>query len=405
MLGAQGSFANPFPPFPTGPTAHVAPGFPAILAAIYRVFGTGAMGAFVSNLLEATMLVLQVALIPLAATALGADRKTGFLAALLAVAGMQRTTIWEANYVAFLLLVATLLACRYLVVLETAPRRTGLNFWQSPAGVASSLGVLWGMLLLIGPNAGSVWFVWILAGAYWSSRRGHRYAWLPAALLPLLFLIPWVVRNHLVFHKLIPVRGNFGLELAVANNPCAKASNRELIHSGCFEHPYFSRTEAQKMARIGEAEYNRMRMREAVTWIRGNFARALGLWTRRAAYFWFPSLSEGGSNLAGSTRRWSAWAVNLMSVLTFPGLVLLWRQSRPGAVICAIFLGIYPLIYYIVQFIDRYRFPIMWVTFILASVAIRACLDWLWRRCPAAQESSFAPPSPHSAKTHRIVTK
>ena len=78
ILRTQGSFANPFATFPTGPTAHVAPGFPAILAAIYWVFGNGAMGAFIPKLLEATMLVLQVALIPLAATALGVDRKTDY---------------------------------------------------------------------------------------------------------------------------------------------------------------------------------------------------------------------------------------------------------------------------------------------------------------------------------------
>jgi hypothetical protein len=136
------------------------------------------------------------------------------------------------------------------------------------------------------------------------------------------------------------------------------------------------------MVRMGEAGYNRMRMREAVTWIRKNLARALGLWTRRAAYFWFPSLGERASSLTGTKHRWSAWVINLMSALTLPGLVLLWRNARPGAVICGIFLGIYPLIYYIVQYIERYRLPIMWVTFILASVAIRASLVWLRTKMP-----------------------
>ena len=303
------------------------------------------------------------------------------MAALLAVGGMRHTYIWEANYVGFLLILTTLLACRYLVILEAGPvGPAGLHLWGSPAGVAWSLGVLWGILLLIGPNAGSIWFVWILCGAWLSRRRGFPRAWLPAAVVPVLFLTPWVVRNQAVFHKLIPVRGNFGLELAVGNNPCAKVSYQANSGSGCFQHPYSSLTEAKKMAAMGEAEYNRMRMKEALAWIRGNFVQALGLWIKRAAYFWVPSLTEGGSDLAGSKRRWSALVINLMTILTVPGLVLLWRTARSGAVICGIFLGVYPLIYYIVQFIERYRLPIMWVTFILASVAIRASLVWLWRK-------------------------
>src|SRR3954464_2288711 len=89
FLRTQGVFANPYAPLPTGPTAHVAPGYPALLAAIYWVFGTGAAGAFMFQAVDACILVLQVALIPVAATALGAGRWTGLLAALLSVGGLH----------------------------------------------------------------------------------------------------------------------------------------------------------------------------------------------------------------------------------------------------------------------------------------------------------------------------
>jgi hypothetical protein len=381
ILHSEGRFADPFATFRTGPTAHIAPGFPAILAAVYSMFGIGARGAFAAKFLEATMLVLQVALIPLVAMALGAGRITGFLAACLAIGGMRHSFIWEANYVAVLLIVATLIACRYLVLLERGiVRGAGFNPWGSPAGLAWIVGVLWGVLLLIAPNVGPIWIAWILGGAWLSRRRGFRHSWLPAALAPLCFLGPWVVRNEAVFHKIIPVRDNFGLELAVGNNPCAKVSYTNSLRSGCFQHPYAVVAEAQKLARIGEAEYNHIRMMQAVAWIRANPGDALSLWTRRAAYFWFPSLNEGGSDLLGAKQRWSAWTINLMTILTVPGLVLLWRTARPGAAICAIFLGTYPLIYYVVQFIERYRLPIMWVTFILAAVTIRSFMVWVWSR-------------------------
>lgn len=383
ILHTQGRFADPFDTFPTGPTAHVAPGFPALLAFIYWIFGSGAMGAYIPRLLEATVMVVQVALIPAVAVALGAGRPAGFLAALLAIAGMRHTPIWEASYVGLLLIVATLLACRYVALVQNGrDRKNPYSPWDSPYGVACMMGVLWGVVLLTGPNAGPIWAVWIAGGAWLSRRHGLGYAWLPAAVLPILVIMPWVVRNQEVFHKLIPVRGNFGLELAVANNPCARVAYQENIDTGCFEHPYLRVAEARKMARIGEAEYNSEKMREAETWIRGHLTEALGLWGKRAVYFWFPTLREGRRHLVGSNGRWSALVINLMTVLMLPGLVLLWRTSRAGAVICGIFLGVYPLIYYVVQLIERYRLPIMWVTFILSSVAIQAAALWLWRKLP-----------------------
>jgi hypothetical protein len=407
FLRTQGVFANPYVTLPTGPTAHVAPGYPAFLAAIYWVFGTGAMGAFMCKAVEASVLVLQVALVPLAATALGTGRWTGFLAAFLSIGGMHHSFLWESNFCGLMLILSTLLACRYLATLETGPiSRTSLKFLDTPGGLAWVLGALWGMLLLTGPNTGSVWLAWILAAAWISRRRGLASVWLPAAIVPILLVMPWIARNQSVFHRLIPIRGNLGLELWVSNNPCAKITFAQNLNSDCFPHPNRSLAEAQEVARIGEAEYNRMRFHAALAWIRGNPARAFGMWIWRAVYFWFPPPNDPVSK--APRPRWSFWVVNVLTVLTAPGLVLLWRASRPGAVICAIFLGLYPLIYYILQWMERYRFAITWVTFILAAVAIRAFMAWLWSKAQGLFRSGPVPrksPQPRDRLRARAYAK
>jgi hypothetical protein len=381
-------WVNPFPPFPTGPTAHIAPGFPLILAGTYAILGDGALGAYAVKMLEATVLVLQVALIPLLARSLGAGFNTGLLAALIAVLGMRRTLIWEANYVALMLVVATLLACRYLAALRDG---------RSPLRIAWILGGLWGVLLLTGPNAGPIWLCWLVAGAWLSWRSGYRYAWVPALLVPLVMVTPWIWRNYTVFHRFIPIRDNLGLEMAVAHNPCAKVSYLESKDSHCFQHPYLDKAEAQKMAAMGEADYYDLRMREALEWIRHNPARAVELWSKRALNFWLPAMNGDGSGLTGANSRFSLWVLNLMTLCSIPGLFLLFRDSRVGAILCGIFLLVYPLVYYIVQYIERYRYPILWVTFLLAAVTIRAAavrafrsLGWFGNVSWAERQSTAA---------------
>jgi hypothetical protein len=61
-----------------------------------------------------------------------------------------------------------------------------------------------------------------------------------------------------------------------------------------------------------------------------------------------------------------------MTVLSLPGLFLLYRRDVNSWVIAMSCLMVFPLIHYIIQFEYRYRYPILWVTFLLGALAIRA---------------------------------
>ena len=47
--------------------------------------------------------------------------------------------------------------------------------------------------------------------------------------------------------------------------------------------------------------------------------------------------------------------------------------------LCTIWLAFFPLIYYVVQYEDRYRYPIMWITFLLGALPVSLCIEWLWK--------------------------
>jgi hypothetical protein len=233
-----------------------------------------------------------------------------------------------------------------------------------------------------------VWVAWLLLGAWYSYRHGARKAWLPMLILPVIMVAPWAWRNNRVLHSPVLLRSNFGLELMVSNNPCATYSLRQNQVRGCFRsvHPNTNLDEAQKVKDLGEVNYNKAKLKQALAWISENpriFAR---LTAQRLLYFWFPT-DTGKFADAFSTRGNTipAWVTYPATVLSIPGLIMLWQISRRGAVILSSFLVLYPPVFYLVQFESRYRFPILWVTFLLGAVAIGKVTAWAMDRLLATK--------------------
>jgi hypothetical protein len=382
-LSRSGEWANPFSSRNTGPTAHVPPAFPLLLAGLYHVFGEGPNGVYAMAMTEATFLVALAAILPLISVKLGTDRMTGLIAALIALLGLRRNWLWEINYAGFALALAAWLACD--LVRAIGPRETASQDRRNrPIILSLMLGLLWGALFLLHPGTVVIWVTWIVIGGIYAAKYRSSYVIIPALLTPLIMVTPWTWRNYRVLHSLVFIRSNLGLELSTGASSCAQATIFQNLESGCFKssHPDQSREEATKLVRLGEAAYNRLKLEEAMDWIGKNPSAYLALTVNRFVYFWFPI--ERGSFIDALTdprTRVSCWLVYLTTILSIPGAVFLWRKSRPGAIICVSMLATFPLIYYAIQFENRYRFPIMWVTFFLAAVAVREALRLLPFSC------------------------
>ncbi len=184
-----------------------------------------------------------------------------------------------------------------------------------------------------------------------------------------MIVAPWLIRNYLVFHRVIPVRDNFGLELAVSNNDCARFGIQRNFETGCFqkEHPNANLDEAKKVLALGEPKYNDARMREALRWIVGNPARFAKLSAMRFVVFWFPTET---TSFFVPGRVLERFTIYVMTLLSLPALFMLHRRNRQSAAVCISCLGLLPLVYYLVQYEYRYRYPILWVTFLLGALPI-----------------------------------
>jgi 4-amino-4-deoxy-L-arabinose transferase-like glycosyltransferase len=161
---------------------------------------------------------------------------------------------WEDFYAAALIMVVLCCCRRYL---DSSSDGSHGRPWI--------LGLALGLLGLLLPTAGVVfigWLVWMV----WSARLTLLgKSTLVVVLLPALVVGPWLIRNYSVFHRIILVRDNLGLELAISNNNCAKFGIAQNLASGCFGkvHPNANANEARKVLAYGEPKYNDLRLEQA----------------------------------------------------------------------------------------------------------------------------------------------
>jgi len=349
----HGRFANPFVPLDTGPSAHLSPIFPGFLALLMKGFGTGSVGMYVEKMSAVLILGIELALLPLCGEILGMGVGTGILAALLWLLGMPRLLYGFENLYAAGLAMA---AC-WLYRLFMDDRRRS---W--------ALGLVAGLAILLEPPLLLVFASWMV----WELRHHRGARLLPLALFPCLVLLPWTMRNYMVFHRLVLLRDDLGLELAVSNNDCAKFGIKASMAAGCFSkmHPNDSLAEAARMRAMGEIPYNHARQEEAVAWIASHPSRFAKLTAERVVAFWLPTETFAFPRDYTSGRTWEREVIYCMTALSMPGLILMFHRDRQSAGALCSFLVFFPLIYYVVQFEYRYRYPILWITYLLGAFSL-----------------------------------
>ena len=353
-LAERGSFADPYYPLKTGPTALIPPAYPAYLSLLIRWFGEGPQGAFALQWSATVFMALQIALFPWAARRLGMGYVAGFLAGCLWIlAGIPKFDVWDATPYGLLTLL--------LAALST-PQGAG----EISIRRAVFTGLLWGVSLLFNP-AGIVVLAALLGWVFFSGRLTGR-KWLTLAAVPIVVVTPWVARDYAALHRLIFIRDNLGLQLAISNNDCASYSFELDRYTRCFapRHPNESLAEAKRVAAMGEVEYDRARLRESLDWSAKHLGRFLALTWERFKAFWIPSVVRYPWEHAEDVPR-RRLLVSVLTLLSLPGLILLWRCKRPAAIACLLWLVFFPPVYYLTSYQERFRNPILWATFLPAS--------------------------------------
>jgi hypothetical protein len=350
-LVERGEFADPYM-VPTGPTAHLPPLIPGMLALFWSIFGMGLAGGYAARLFTITAFSALYALVPWFGVRLGLSREAGVLAG---ITGSLIVT-GPGNGEELAGIVIGLMAVMFL-------RRWTLGLGSFGGSVL--LGVASGVAYHLQPVLLPVVLGWMFFELWWS--RDRRKWFLSGAMIlgMAVACAPWAWRNYAAFDEVFFIRGNLGLELRMGNHEGATGHLEKNVRAiEDYRHPRSNSSEARLVQELGEAEYMRQAKAEAVDWITANPWDFLILTASRATQFWVGPLHQPQLALAVT-------ALTILSLLgawySLPGMALPQRAALLLPLIC------YPLAYYVIIYMPRYRIPLDWILLLLAGAAV-----WRW---------------------------
>jgi 4-amino-4-deoxy-L-arabinose transferase-like glycosyltransferase len=340
----------------SGPTAWFTPVYPYILASVFKIFGVFTNKSFMAiltfNSLCSALTCLPIWMIGQHLFGRATAAASSWVWAFLPTAVSFPTRwVWDTSLSALLL--ASLIWASYEV------RESGrMRSW-------AGYGALWAFAILTNPSLLALlpfFLGWLVVEA---RRRTTQWKGLTAVAALVLFagVTPWLVRNYLVFDKMMLFRSNFGLELYLGNNP-------EVPDSwSWWLHPNDNDQERIKFLQMGEIPYMAAKQRRALQFIRthpSDFGRFV---FHRFADNWFGTF-ESPVDVLGA-KSWSLRGTIIwnctFAFLTFFGLWLANRLFAGEVFPLAISIIVFPVVYYISHSSLRYRHPIDPVMTLYAS--------------------------------------
>jgi hypothetical protein len=317
------------------------------LAALGLLYAVGRAAGMRPGVARAGLLVLAISPAMLAQEAADFRVWEGALALCLACANLLMLLAWERD---------DRFGVRHMAL---AAGTTALTFFVSPpAGIG--IAACWGLF----------------ACRHLTLGRLALFAF-GGALATALFLTPWAVRNAEAFGRFVPLRSNFGLELALANHDAALAgSPRDATFNARIDaiHPFNSPAAAARVRQVGEIAYAASLGEEAKRWIAAHPGDFLNLTLRHYRQFYLPDEWQ----MRATVWRNATWLrlvpIWLASLLGLTGLTIgAWRGRRVDGYLL-LYVLVAGLPYAIVQPVPRYSYLVYGV---LTLAAVRLIYEIL----------------------------
>ena len=336
-LATGHGFGSPFPEL-SGPTTWVAPVYPLLIAAVFKIFGLySTSSALIMLGLNSAFSALTCR--PLYLIARDLTNRRVAMCSVWLWALVPEFMTWAINWVWDAALTGLVLTCLVLITLRmgrAATRKQWVGF-----------GVLWGMAALLNPSLLSVLPFMMLYVAWQARQRGEPWFGRAAlcALVVVMVVTPWLVRNYRAFGKFVFIRGNFWAEMRYGNAIWGDGTEMS------FTHPEINMYERHKYLTLGEQGYFDWKKQQTVEFIREYpefFAELCG---RRVLLFWWDFDDVSGDTeyiLMTMGRR-------TFSTLALVGMIWLFVKRRQGAFVVASVLCVFPLVFYLTYPPARYR--------------------------------------------------
>jgi len=314
----------------TGYSALMPPVYSYCLAAIFRLFGVYTT-ASISAAACLNSLISVLTCVPIGLIALRSFGERTARWSVWAWALSPYGIYFSADWLWSTSLVTLLLALLFLysMRLETETR---LLHWLA-------FGLLGGIAALTEPVVLAVVPMLALLSGY----RLRRFV--PICLAGLAMaaaMSPWIIRNYRVFHRFIPVRDGFGLELYLGNS----GYSARWVNSAV--HPNHSDAELAEYEQSGEIAYMAHKQRQALDYIGAHKGWFVWMTLRRAVYLWTGYWSFDKAYLQQEPLDPpNVFVAVTLSAMAFAGLWRAFRSAQGAAVRFAWTFLLFPLAYYI----------------------------------------------------------
>ena len=240
-------------------------------------------------------------------------------------------------------------------------------------------GLLMGVEALFEPTV----ILFYIAGCAWlffwsaSSRAAALKCSMVMGLVCIVCILPWSIRNYIVFGVYTPVKSSMGAQLLLGNNPYC---NGVTFYCRDFEK-VFSEEENRQLQQVDEVQANKIMLRKALSIIRDDPKKFLGSTLKRIYYYWSP-VNPYRPTKYDSLRIAFYGPVLVLAAL---GILLTRKKWRETSLLLALLLS-HPLIYYITQVtINRYRYAAEAFLVLLASYALVNLLERFgWSSSPSS---------------------
>lgn len=370
---------------PGQPTAMLPPGYPLLLAGAFAVAGYSA------TLVKAISIVLSVLLVVVGALAARSLVGAGAaLAAAVIFAIDPRQILLSLLSATELLAAPTLFA--FGCLLATSWRR------ERTLGRALGAGLVLGVSALARPVGGFVWVFWPIS-AWLAGKRPRALLAETALVLVGLYavLLPWGIRNAIVFDRFTVSGMNAGMNLFMGNNDAS---------TGAWTGNWIQQLEAVRPDAIGatEAQADAIAAEEGRRWILAHTLRAARLYLEKLRTYLFvfgnfeiaywaifatdvqppgppadalpgPHPLKEHPELVADVLRETYWL--LLGLGALGAALLAWTAWRAGdryrsaAAVTLIGLTAYfPAVTAVFIVVDRYRWPMQDMLTLLAGFAV-----------------------------------
>ncbi|HYH00444.1 MAG TPA: glycosyltransferase family 39 protein [Terriglobales bacterium] len=349
-LATGHGFSSPFGGG-TGPTTWIGPVYPAMCAFIFKVFGvfSKASGIVILALNGLFSALTTIPMVRIGERTFG--KKVAASAGWIWSAGAlfmfwPVTCMWDTS-------VSGLLLAWLFFIAFTLAENSSAWRWIG-------FGALWAVAALTNPAllafmplsfAWPVWHLWKRRSLQWRNV-------VVAAVVMAALVSPWLVRNRLVMHQWVFIRGNAGFEFHLSNY-------HHSFGMGWFgKHPSLNKWEFEKYRRLGEMEYVAQAKREAFQFVREYPLEFVQLTIKRTWVFWTDAkFGEVAPLYAG------------FSLLMLLGLIATLARRLAGALLYLGVIVTYPAVYYLTLPSERYRYAIEPVMLLLSSYVVAELLS------------------------------